>query len=70
MDLHPEETHLSGGEEDREQGEQDFKIRRTVTQVRVLLRLFCGLYIYLDSRSNNVLLEIGFAAVIYKGALK
>ncbi|XP_029581008.1 apoptotic chromatin condensation inducer in the nucleus isoform X2 [Salmo trutta] len=33
VDLHPEETHLSGGEEDREQGEQDFKIRRTVTQV-------------------------------------
>ncbi|KAK6302864.1 hypothetical protein J4Q44_G00272190 [Coregonus suidteri] len=33
VDLHPEETHLSGGEEDRERGEQDFKIRRTVTQV-------------------------------------
>uniref|UniRef100_A0A8C8CV41 Apoptotic chromatin condensation inducer 1 n=1 Tax=Oncorhynchus tshawytscha TaxID=74940 RepID=A0A8C8CV41_ONCTS len=33
VDLHPEEAHLSGGEEDREQGEQDFKIRRTVTQV-------------------------------------
>uniref|UniRef100_A0A4W5RYY9 Apoptotic chromatin condensation inducer 1b n=1 Tax=Hucho hucho TaxID=62062 RepID=A0A4W5RYY9_9TELE len=33
VDLHPDETHLSGGEEDREQGEQDFKIRRTVTQV-------------------------------------
>ncbi|CAB1326528.1 unnamed protein product, partial [Coregonus sp. 'balchen'] len=34
VDLHLEEDHLSGvEEEDREQGEQDLKIRRTVTQV-------------------------------------
>ncbi|XP_045061837.1 apoptotic chromatin condensation inducer in the nucleus-like isoform X1 [Coregonus clupeaformis] len=34
VDLHREEDHLSGvEEEDREQGEQDLKIRRTVTQV-------------------------------------
>uniref|UniRef100_A0AAY5L4Q5 SAP domain-containing protein n=1 Tax=Esox lucius TaxID=8010 RepID=A0AAY5L4Q5_ESOLU len=34
VDLHPEEVPLSGEEEeDREQGEQDLQIRRTVTQV-------------------------------------
>ncbi|XP_038860179.1 apoptotic chromatin condensation inducer in the nucleus-like isoform X3 [Salvelinus namaycush] len=34
VDLHPEEDHLSGVEEGgRERGEQDLKIRRTVTQV-------------------------------------
>ncbi|XP_042184810.1 apoptotic chromatin condensation inducer in the nucleus isoform X3 [Oncorhynchus tshawytscha] len=34
VDLHPEEDHLSGVEEEgREPGEQDLKIRRTVTQV-------------------------------------
>ncbi|XP_070292798.1 apoptotic chromatin condensation inducer in the nucleus isoform X2 [Salvelinus sp. IW2-2015] len=34
VDLHPEEDHLSGVEEEgRERGEQDLKIRRTVTQV-------------------------------------
>ncbi|XP_062337284.1 apoptotic chromatin condensation inducer in the nucleus isoform X2 [Osmerus eperlanus] len=34
VDLHPEEAHLSGGEEDnRELPDQELKIRRTVTQV-------------------------------------
>uniref|UniRef100_A0A8C1ED12 Uncharacterized protein n=1 Tax=Cyprinus carpio carpio TaxID=630221 RepID=A0A8C1ED12_CYPCA len=33
LDLHPEEMHLSGEEEGGERGDQDLKIRRTVTQV-------------------------------------
>ncbi|KAK7159530.1 hypothetical protein R3I94_005769 [Phoxinus phoxinus] len=33
LDLHPEEIHLSGEEEGEERGDQDLKIRRTVTQV-------------------------------------
>ncbi|XP_051556202.1 apoptotic chromatin condensation inducer in the nucleus-like isoform X2 [Myxocyprinus asiaticus] len=33
LDLHPEEMHLSGEEGGGERGDQDLKIRRTVTQV-------------------------------------
>lgn len=41
LDLHPEEMHLSGEEESGERGDQDLKIRRTVTQV---CRFCCGFY--------------------------
>lgn len=39
LDLHPEEMHLSEEEEGGERGDQDLKIRRTVTQVHVIPRL-------------------------------
>lgn len=40
LDLHPEEMHLSEEEEEGgERGDQDLKIRRTVTQVHVIPRL-------------------------------
>lgn len=46
MELHPDEAHLSGDEEDVERGDQGdqglekgLKIRRTVTQVRCLVHL-------------------------------
>jgi len=39
LDLHPEEIHLSGEEEGGERGDQELKIRRTVTQVCGVLLL-------------------------------